>query len=151
MDYKNKKVLVIGMAKSGVSSAALLCRLGADVTIYDVKKREDLPKDLLHELDGFSYRDMLGQDPMDKIPEMDILVLSPGVPLGLPFIRRAYELGKQVIAEIELGFAVSKADFIAITGTNGKYLKMPVFQRMCWAILGCQSRKRRCRRHQETW
>ena len=120
MDYKNKKVLVIGMAKSGVSSAALLCRLGADVTIYDVKKREDLPKDLLHELDGFSYRDMLGQDPMDKIPEMDILVLSPGVPLGLPFIRRAYELGKQVIAEIELGFAVSKADFIAITGTNGK-------------------------------
>ncbi len=39
MDYKNKKVLVIGMAKSGVSSAALLCRLGADVTIYDVKKK----------------------------------------------------------------------------------------------------------------
>ena len=63
---------------------------------------------------------MLEKDPMDKIPEMDILVLSPGVPLGLPFIRRAYELGKQVIAEIELGFAVSKADFIAITGTNGK-------------------------------
>ncbi len=63
---------------------------------------------------------MLGKDPMDKIPEMDILVLSPGVPLGLPFIRRAYELGKKLIAEIELGFAVSKADFIAITGTNGK-------------------------------
>lgn len=120
MEYKNKKVLVIGMARSGVSSAALLCELGADVTIYDVKKAEDLPENLLSGLTGYSYRDMLGKDPMDLIPEMDILVLSPGVPLGLPFIRKAYELGKNVIAEIELGFAVSKADFIAITGTNGK-------------------------------
>ncbi len=120
MDYKNKKVLVIGMAKSGVSSAALLCRLGADVTVYDVKKREDIPQELLQELDGCVYHDMLGKEPTDIIPELDILVLSPGVPLGLPFIRKAYELGKHVIAEIELGFAVSKADFIAITGTNGK-------------------------------
>ncbi|MBC5647324.1 UDP-N-acetylmuramoyl-L-alanine--D-glutamate ligase [Christensenella tenuis] len=120
MDYKDKKVLVIGMAKSGISSAALLCKLGADVTIYDVKKREDLPAELLHELDGHSYHDMLGQDPTEIVSDMDILVLSPGVPLGLPFIRKAYELEKRVIAEIELGFAVSKADFIAITGTNGK-------------------------------
>ncbi len=120
MDYKNKKVLVIGMAKSGVSSAALLCKLGADVTIYDVKKAEDLPENALAELKGYSYRDMLGKDPIDLIDEMDVLVLSPGVPLGLPFIRKAYELKKMVIAEIELGFAVSKADFIAITGTNGK-------------------------------
>ena len=102
MDYKNKKVLVIGMAKSGVSSAALLCRLGADVTVYDVKKREDIPQELLQELDGCIYHDMLGKEPTDIIPEMDILVLSPGVPLGLPFIRKAYELGKHVIAEIEL-------------------------------------------------
>lgn len=120
MDYKNKKVLVIGMAKSGVSSAALLCKLGADVTIYDVKKAEDLPENALAELRGYSYRDMLGKDPIDLIDEMEVLVLSPGVPLGLPFIRKAYELKKMVIAEIELGFAVSKADFIAITGTNGK-------------------------------
>ncbi len=120
MDYKDKKVLVIGMAKSGVSSAALLCRLGADVTIYDIKPKQHLPEHLLDELEGFSYHDMLGKDPIDIIHEMDILVLSPGVPLGLPFIKRAYELNKSVIAEIELGFAVSKADFIAITGTNGK-------------------------------
>ena len=120
MDYKNKKVLVIGMAKSGVSSAALLCALGADVTIYDVKRREDIPAELLKELDDYQYHDMLGIDPTDQVEEMDMLVLSPGVPLGLPFIRRAYELNKPVLAEIELGFSVSKADFIAITGTNGK-------------------------------
>ena len=120
MDYKNKKVLVIGMAKSGVSSAVLLCRLGADVTIYDIKPKQHLPEHLLDELEGYKYHDMLGKDPIDLIPEMDILVLSPGVPLGLPFIKKAYELNKSVIAEIELGFEVSKADFIAITGTNGK-------------------------------
>ncbi len=120
MDYKNKKVLVIGMAKSGVSSAVLLCRLGADVTIYDIKPKQHLPEHLLDELEGYKYHDMLGKDPIDLIPEMDILVLSPGVPLGLPFIKKAYELNKNVIAEIELGFEVSKADFIAITGTNGK-------------------------------
>ncbi|MEA5002966.1 MAG: UDP-N-acetylmuramoyl-L-alanine--D-glutamate ligase [Christensenella sp.] len=120
MEYKNKKVLVIGMAKSGVSSAVLLCKLGADVTIYDVKRKSDLPEGLLAELDRYEYHDMLGVDPTDRIEEMDMLVLSPGVPLGLPFIKRAYELNKKVIAEIELGFDVSKADFIAITGTNGK-------------------------------
>ncbi|MEA4852816.1 MAG: UDP-N-acetylmuramoyl-L-alanine--D-glutamate ligase [Christensenella sp.] len=120
MEYKNKKALVIGMAKSGVSSAALLCRLGADVTIYDVKTRENIPQELLLELDEYPCHDMLGKDPTDIVSSMDFLVLSPGVPLGLPFIRRAYELGKPVIAEIELGFSVSKADFIAITGTNGK-------------------------------
>ena len=53
MDYKNKKVLVIGMAKSGVSSAVLLCRLGADVTIYDIKPKQHLPEHLLDELEGY--------------------------------------------------------------------------------------------------
>ncbi len=120
MEYKNKKVLVIGMAKSGISSAVLLCKLGADVTIYDVKRRSDFPADLFEELDQYQYHDMLGADPTEQVADMDVLVLSPGVPLGLPFIRRAYELNKKVIAEIELGFDVSKADFIAITGTNGK-------------------------------
>ncbi|MEG0256865.1 MAG: UDP-N-acetylmuramoyl-L-alanine--D-glutamate ligase [Christensenella sp.] len=120
MDYKNKKVLVVGMARSGVSAAVLLCKLGADVTIYDAKDEADLPENVLAELKDFSYHDMLGKNPTDHIAEMDILVLSPGVPLDLPFIKKAYELNKAVIAEIELGFDVANADFIAITGTNGK-------------------------------
>ncbi|MEG2189490.1 MAG: Mur ligase family protein, partial [Christensenella sp.] len=120
MDYKNKKVLVVGMARSGVSAAVLLCKLGADVTIYDAKDEADLPENVLAELKDFSYHNMLGKNPIDHIAEMDILVLSPGVPLDLPFIKKAYELNKAVIAEIELGFDVAKTDFIAITGTNGK-------------------------------
>ena len=120
MDYKGKKALVVGMAKSGVASAALLQSLGADVIIYDAKKRQDLPPDITEELSKYNYTDMLGQDIMPLVGDIDVMVLSPGVPPGLPFIQEARELGKYVIAEIELGFSVSKADFIAITGTNGK-------------------------------
>ncbi|MEG2957138.1 MAG: UDP-N-acetylmuramoyl-L-alanine--D-glutamate ligase, partial [Christensenellaceae bacterium] len=120
MEYKDKNVLVVGMAKSGVASAVLLCQLGANVTIYDMKPKKHLPEGLLDDLKEFSYDELLGKDPIDCIEKMDCLVLSPGVPLGLPFIKKAYALNKKIIAEIELGFSVSKADFIAITGTNGK-------------------------------
>ncbi len=120
MEYRGKNALVVGMARSGAASAVLLCKLGAHVTIYDVKTLEQLPEDVRQALEGVQYTNMLGKDPDDIIEKMDVLVLSPGVPLGLPFIRKAYELGVSVIAEIELGYAVSKADFIAITGTNGK-------------------------------
>lgn len=120
MDYKEKKALVVGMAKSGAASAALLQSLGAHVIIYDAKKRHELPAEIVDELSKHPYTDRLGQDILPLIDEIDIMVLSPGVPPGLPFIQKAHDLGKRVIAEIELGFSVSKADFIAITGTNGK-------------------------------
>jgi UDP-N-acetylmuramoylalanine--D-glutamate ligase len=120
MDFKGKNALVVGMARSGAASAELLYKLGADVTVYDIKKKDELPEDVRGILSKIEYTDMLGDDPTDIIDNMDMLVLSPGVPLGLPFIKRAYDLNKRVIAEIELGYAVSKADFIAITGTNGK-------------------------------
>ena len=120
MDYKNKKVIVVGMAKSGVAAAVLLCKLGAEVTIYDAKKKSELAGGLFAELDQYKYTDMTGRDILPMIDTADVLVLSPGVPLDLPFIRRAKELGRRVIAEIELGYEYSKADLIAITGTNGK-------------------------------
>ncbi len=120
MDYSGKNVLVVGMAKSGAASAALLYQLGANVTIYDIMLIDQLPQVVQQQLQGMKFVDMLGKDPMDIIEQMDALVLSPGVPLGLPFIKKAYDLGKSVIAEIELGYSASKADFIAITGTNGK-------------------------------
>ncbi|HBU11538.1 MAG TPA: UDP-N-acetylmuramoyl-L-alanine--D-glutamate ligase [Clostridiales bacterium] len=120
MEYDGKKVLIVGMARSGAAAARLLGELGADVWLYDVKAKEQLPEEVIHALTELDYHDLLGKDPLPAIEQMDALVLSPGVPLGLPFIQRAYELNKKVIAEIELGFTASKADFIAITGTNGK-------------------------------
>lgn len=120
MDYKNKNALVVGMARSGVAASLLLYSLGAKVTIYDAKRREEFEPDALAPLDGIQYRDWLGKDPLKIVGEMDLLIVSPGVPLSLSFIEKAYEQKIPVLSEIELGFDVSPADFIAITGTNGK-------------------------------
>ena len=119
MDLPNKSVMVVGMAKSGVASARLLLDKGARVVLYDAKAIDAFAP---HTLDEFSGRVefALGADPMQIAKAADALVLSPGVPTGLPFIVQAKQDGKTVIGEIELGFLFSDAEFVAITGTNGK-------------------------------
>ena len=108
MDYKGRRVMVVGMAASGISAAKLLLEIGADVVLYDGKPIESFNLGELAE----KCECIFGCDPTDRIPEMDVLVLSPGVPTRLGFIRKAYELGKEVIAEIELGYQLSPADFL---------------------------------------
>lgn len=116
MDWKGKKVLVVGMARSGVSSAKLLLQLGAEVWLYDRRKAEELNlgdwADACHSL--------LGGDPQKGVQEVDMLVLSPGVPIRQPFIEAAQQAKKPVISEIELGYLTSQAEFVCISGTNGK-------------------------------
>lgn len=116
MRYQGKKAMVVGMAASGISAAKLLLQEGAEVTLYDAKPMENF--------DLGSLKDrcncLFGGDPTDAVEKMDMLVLSPGVPTRLGFIQKAYELGKEVIAEIELGYQCSRADYVCISGTNGK-------------------------------
>ncbi|MGI6152890.1 MAG: UDP-N-acetylmuramoyl-L-alanine--D-glutamate ligase [Christensenellaceae bacterium] len=120
MDYKGKKALVVGMARSGIAAASLLLELGASVTIYDAKPEDSFAEGTFQALLDGGAQSFLGKDPEGLVEEVDLLVLSPGVPLDLPFIRKAYKQKKIVMSEIELGFDVAGADFIAITGTNGK-------------------------------
>ncbi len=119
MDYKGKKVMVVGMAKSGLASARLLLDVGADVVLYDMKTAEQFPEDTFCEFLGRAKL-ALGADADAAAKECDALVLSPGVPMTLSFILQAQQDGKPVISEIELGYLYSAADFVAITGTNGK-------------------------------
>lgn len=115
LDYNNKKVMVVGMARSGIAMAKLLLDIGARVVIYDAKQPEQL------NLDGLeACENACGKDAMSFMLEADVLALSPGVPTRLPFIKRAVELGKPVIAEIELGWQAAPASYVCITGTNGK-------------------------------
>lgn len=120
MDFKNKKVLIIGMARSGVAAAQLLVKLGANIYLYDSMSIESLSPDLRSNIDKLNYVDLFSKDPIAYIKDMDALIMSPGVPLDLPFIKEAYRLKKYIISEIELGYLFTEADFIAITGTNGK-------------------------------
>lgn len=119
MDFKDKKVLVSGVAKSGVSAAYLLKKLGANVTIQDAKT-EDKLGNVVTELKNNGIALYLGSNPDDLIENMDILVMSPGVPTDLPFVNKAREKNIPVIGEIELAYMFCKSPIIGITGTNGK-------------------------------
>lgn len=115
-----KKALVVGMARSGVAAAELLCRIGCQVTVNDSKPREQLAEALLP-LEGFSGVIYALGSPADGYVEgQDLIVVSPGVPLHLPFVKKAQALNIPVIAEAELGFRYTRCPMAAITGTNGK-------------------------------
>lgn len=119
MDFKDKKVLVSGIAKSGISAAILLKKLGADVTVQDAKTEDKLGETAV-ELKNEGFNMYLGSNPDDIIEDMDILVMSPGVPTDLPFVNKAREKNIPVIGEIELAYLFCKSPVIGITGTNGK-------------------------------
>lgn len=119
MELKNKKVLIIGIARSGVGSARLCYELGAKVALYDSKDREEFDE-LLNELEAYPFDYHFGNFEIKYLDYTDFMVLSPGVPTDLPFIQVAKDMNIEVIGEIELAYAFCKAPIIAITGTNGK-------------------------------
>ena len=110
-----KKALVIGMAKSGIAAAKLLASEGWQVTVNDSKAGVDLS-----DLEGFPVERVLGRSPDALVEDSDLIVVSPGVPLNLPFAEMAREMGKPLISELELGFRHLACPCAAVTGTNGK-------------------------------
>ncbi|KAF0181934.1 MAG: UDP-N-acetylmuramoylalanine--D-glutamate ligase [Nitrospirae bacterium] len=122
-----KRVLVVGLARSGVGAANLLVRLGAHVTANDAKSAESLAPSL-NRLDS-AVRVALGSHPPELFFSSDLIVLSPGVPHDTPLLESAAGRGIPVIGELELAYSlVAEAaghgrrvpGFLAITGTNGK-------------------------------
>ncbi len=119
MEYNGKKALVCGMARSGIAAAKLLKKLGAEVTLQDMKKREDIAADVLN-LENEGIVLYTGANPDNIACEQDIIVLSPGIPCDLPFITAAEAAGVNVISEVELAYGLTECPITAITGTNGK-------------------------------
>lgn len=118
-DFLRKKVLVLGLAKSGVGAAELLHKLGAFVTINDSKPLEESleAQHLLEE--GITV--ICGSHPVELLDEgFEFVVKNPGIPYNNEMVRRAIELGIPVLTEIELAYRISESKFIAISGTNGK-------------------------------
>lgn len=119
MDLSNKRVLVCGMARSGIAAAKLLAKLGAQVTISDMKDEASFG-DSLDELRTLSCAFALGEGPEAHISGQDIMVISPGIAYAKPFVQQALREGVEVIGELELGARVMRGGLCAITGTNGK-------------------------------
>jgi UDP-N-acetylmuramoylalanine--D-glutamate ligase len=119
VDLKDKRVLVVGLGKSGVASALFLKERGARVTVSDTKSpdqlREEIPVLLDHgiavETGGHGERTFRGQD---------LIVVSPGVPVDAPPLVQARASGEPVIGEIELAAQNLPGPIVAITGSNGK-------------------------------
>ncbi|MGL5507318.1 MAG: UDP-N-acetylmuramoyl-L-alanine--D-glutamate ligase [Paraclostridium sp.] len=120
MDLRNKKVLLVGLAKTGVSTIKKLDKLGANIVVTDIKPKEKL-ESILAELDGLNNVEyMLGYHP-ENISDIELTIVSPGVPLDLPFIEKLKKANVKIIGEVELAYILSNNPiFIGITGTNGK-------------------------------
>ncbi|MGN0776294.1 MAG: UDP-N-acetylmuramoyl-L-alanine--D-glutamate ligase [Candidatus Ventricola sp.] len=119
MDVKNKRVLVLGMARSGVAAAKLLANKGAIVTISDMKTEESFGG-ALDELKALGCIFALGEGPQRVLAQQDMMILSPGIPVAKPFVQEAIAGGVEVIGELELGARMMRGGLCAITGTNGK-------------------------------
>ena len=119
MNYEKKKVLVVGMARSGVAAAQLLRATGAEVTVNDSKTEEELGNQL-KPLEGLQLERRFGCPAMELLEGKECLVISPGIPDTAPFVVRAKEMGIYVIGELELAAQLSSGTLVAVTGTNGK-------------------------------
>ncbi|MDQ6418968.1 UDP-N-acetylmuramoyl-L-alanine--D-glutamate ligase [Paenibacillus sp. LHD-117] len=118
-DYRGRRVVVLGLARSGVSVAKLFHKLGADVIVNDKKERANSPE--ADELDALGISVLCGYHPDDLIDERTaLLIKNPGIPYGAPPVRQALEKGVEVVTEVEAAYLISPAPIIGITGSNGK-------------------------------
>jgi UDP-N-acetylmuramoylalanine--D-glutamate ligase len=116
---QDKRVLVVGMARSGVAAARMLRTLGAQVRIADQKTAAEFHGHLDElRMDGIEWR--LGEPLETLLEDIDLVVVSPGIPITHPVVDEAKRRGIPLIGELELAYRHAQGKLIAITGTNGK-------------------------------
>lgn len=120
MDLRQKHVLIVGSGISGIAAVRLLKKAGAIPVLYDTN--ETLNKELLLERlqEAADSRILLGELDTHEAGQIELVVLSPGVPADTPFTEQFRSRGVPIWGEVELGYRFSKGLVIAITGTNGK-------------------------------
>ena len=116
---KGRRVLVVGLGKSGKAAARALTEAGAEVTVQDSKTPDKLDTQFLQYMQNENIKSYLGSVPED-MTAYDMLVMSPGVPPTLDYIKQARDAGTEIIGELELAYRLGEGSFVAITGTNGK-------------------------------
>ena len=119
LELKGKKLLVVGLGKSGLAAAMFLRHRGAHVTVSDVRSAEALAKDIPALLDEGIMVETGGHGLL-TFRRQDLIVVSPGVPLDTPELAQVRSFGLPVIGELELAARFLKGKIVAITGSNGK-------------------------------
>ena len=121
--FKNKKILILGFARSGYEAAKVLIKRGNYVVLNDSKEEKVLDKDKIKELRDMGVKFVFGSHPDDLLnKDFDFLIKNPGVPIDHKYVLKAKELGIDVINEVEMAYQLLPKDIkiVAITGTNGK-------------------------------
>ena len=127
--YQDKQVLVIGFGISGVNAAKLLVKLGAKVTINDLKESDD--QTTINELKALGIRIIMGANPLSLADEgFDLVVKNPGIPYTVPLIAKFVTQGTPIITELELGAQIFEGQIVAVTGSNGKTTTTTLIQQM---------------------
>src|SRR5512132_714060 len=119
MYVQGKKILVVGIARSGLAGARLLASRGAIVIANDMKSESELG-DAAEELRKLGVMLSLGGHPESLFVNADLIVLSPGVPVDLPPLEAARNAGIEIISEPELAGRFLRGRMIGVTGSNGK-------------------------------
>lgn len=118
-DFQNKKVLILGLARSGQAAAKLLSKLGAIVTVNDGKAFEENPSAQVLLEEGIKV--ICGSHPLELLDEdFALMVKNPGIPYSNEMVKKALDKGIQVLTEVEFAYLISEAPIFAITGSNGK-------------------------------
>ena len=119
MTFSGKQIAVFGMQRSGVAAAKLLDDLGANVRVTDQKSDQEL-RSTLETLKDRSIEFILGGHDSRCIDRVDMVVVSPGVPLDIPILQKARSKGISIVGELEVAASVCPAPIVAVTGTKGK-------------------------------
>jgi UDP-N-acetylmuramoylalanine--D-glutamate ligase len=117
-----RRFFVLGMARSGIAASGLLAKDGRAITVFDddvATLTKFTGSDVAREY-GDRIAVATAEGAADVIAATDCVVVSPGVPLDHPFVRRAAAVGKPVIGEIEVAYHFTRARIVGVTGTNGK-------------------------------
>lgn len=116
----DKKVLVLGLSKSGISAAKYLCNAGADVYLTESREEKNQDREIINELEKLGVKVEMGGHSSEFINDSYIAITSPGIPPHSDIMQKLKEAKVQVISEVELAYTQTGVPFIAITGTNGK-------------------------------
>jgi len=119
MDVAGKRIVVVGLARSGVAASRFLASRGARVVAADRKPQEQLPEEALS-LSALGVTLALGPHPPGLFADADLVVVSPGVPWDAAGLVAAREHGTPVVAELELAARFIEGGIVAVTGTKGK-------------------------------
>ena len=120
MDFKGKRVLIVGTGKSGTGAYRLLSDLSAECILFDGNEKAD--PDIIRSRIGEEENVEIytGDIPDEVLDDLNLVILSPGVPTDIPIVQDFYARQIPVWGEVELAYRAGRGDVLAITGTNGK-------------------------------